>query len=97
MQAASDADPGRERDDFFCPRTEERLLRWGRLVNQGGAARRGVDAVDIDGLLLRNSETLCAHSRATEASRRAEGFLMGLCVVVAYSWALVVSVALYVQ
>lgn len=53
--------------------------------------------MDIDGLLLRNSETLCAHSRATEASRRAEGFLMGLCVVVAYSWALVVSVALYVQ
>jgi hypothetical protein len=69
----------------------------GPACESGSAARRGVDAVDIDGLLLRNSETLCAHSRATEASRRAEGFLMGLCVVVAYSWALVVSVALYVQ
>lgn len=97
MQAASTADPGRERDDFFCPRMEERLLRWGRLANQGGAVRRGGDAVDIDRLLLRNSETLLAHSRATEASRRAEGFLMGLCVVVAYSWALVVSVSLYVR
>lgn len=73
------------------------MLRWGRLVSQGGAARRGVDAVDIDGLLLRNSETLIAHSLATEASRRAEGFLMGMCVVVVYSWALVVSVPLYVR
>jgi len=73
------------------------LLRWGRFASQGGAVRRGVDAVDIEPLLLRNSETLLAHSRATEASRRAEGFLMGLCVVVAYSWAFVVLVSLYVQ
>lgn len=69
----------------------------GPACESGRCCEEGVDAVDIDGLLLRNSETLCAHSRATEASRRAEGFLMGLCVVVAYSWALVVSVALYVR
>ena len=69
----------------------------GPACESGRCCEEGGDAVDIDRLLLRNSETLLAHSRATEASRRAEGFLMGVCVVVVYSWAFVVSVSLYVR
>ena len=53
--------------------------------------RRGVDVVDIDRLLLRNAEARLAHWRATEDSRRAAGFLMGMCVVAVYSCAFVVS------
>jgi hypothetical protein len=47
--------------------------------------------MDIDRLLIRNSEARQAHWRATEASRRAAGFLIGMCVVAVYSCAFVVS------
>ncbi|KIQ22996.1 hypothetical protein RT97_26025 [Variovorax paradoxus] len=53
--------------------------------------RRGVDVMDIDRLLIRNSEARQAHWRATEESRRAAGFLVGMCVVAVYSCAFVVS------
>lgn len=54
--------------------------------------RRGVDAVDVEGLLLRNSQARLAHFRATEDSRRTAGFLVGMCVLAVYSCAFVVSV-----
>jgi hypothetical protein len=47
--------------------------------------------MDIDRLLIRNSEARQAHWRATEDSRRAAGFLVGMCVVAVYSCAFVVS------
>ena len=46
--------------------------------------RRGVDAVDVESLLLRNSEARQAQVRATEESRRAAGFIVGSRLVQSY-------------
>lgn len=53
--------------------------------------RRGDDAVDVEGLLLWNSEARRAHFRAAEDSRKAAGFIAGVCVLAVYSCAFVVA------
>ena len=61
------------------------------LAGQGGVVRRGMDAVDVEALLLRNSEARRAYFRATEEGRRAMGFLVAMLVLAAYCGAFVVS------
>lgn len=50
-----------------------------------------MDAVDVEALLLRNSEARRAYFRATEEGRRAMGFLVAILVLAAYCGAFVVS------
>lgn len=50
-----------------------------------------MDAVDVEGLLLRNSEARLAHFRATEEGRKAMGFLVAMLVLAVYGGAFVVS------
>ena len=54
--------------------------------------RRGGSAVDVEGLLLRNSEARLAYFRATEEGQKARGFLMGVMVLAVYCTAFVVSI-----
>jgi hypothetical protein len=49
-----------------------------------------MDAVDIEGLLLRNSEALRAYFRATEEGRKAKGFMVAMLVLAVYCGAFVV-------
>lgn len=49
-----------------------------------------MDAVDVERLLLRNSEARRAYFRATEEGRRAMGFLMAMLVLAVYCGAFVV-------
>jgi hypothetical protein len=50
-----------------------------------------MDAVDVEGLLLRNSEARQAYFRATEEGRKANGFLVAMLVLAVYCSAFVVS------
>jgi hypothetical protein len=50
-----------------------------------------MDAVDVEGLLLRNSEARRAYFRATEEGRKANGFLVAMLLLAVYGSAFVVS------